>query len=129
MNRHQVIERLGLGRMVETEIAPGSDGRSVFIEIHPQIDRQKAELRHIGHGIEPLLVRTHANADVIQAYEVRYCSLNPGWESEPNDWDHYLHERCRASYASLDALDAALRSRFGLSLESFVARGNTASPL
>jgi len=128
MNRLQVLERLSLGRMVEAEMTPDAEGRRIFLEVRPLIDEQAAELKPADFGIEPLLLRASPNANVIKGYRVRFCSLNPGWESVPDDWDLFVHEQQWFVYDSLDELERALSERFGLLFEALKVPGNTESP-
>lgn len=129
MKREQVIERISLGRMVEAEASMQLDGRRTFVEVRPLIDEKVATLTNVDVGIEPTLSRLHPNADVIKEYRVRFCTLNPGWETYPDDWDHFVHEQGWAAYGSLEELEQSLSERFGILFDDLQVPGRTESPL
>lgn len=129
MNRKQVIERLKLGRLVEAEAPRDESNRRVFVEVRPLIERARANLASQGLAGEPRLIRVRPNEDVICGYAIRFCALNPGWETELDDWDHYAYKDERVSCQSLDELEKELLDRFGLRLEDLVTPGTTESPL
>ncbi len=129
MNRAQVVERLSLGRIVEAEAPVDVGGRRKFIEVRPLIDESVAELKRTDVFVEPVLSKSTPNADVVLGYQVRLCTLNPGWEAYPDDWDHFVHNQEWYKFDSLSELEQALPERFSVQLEELQIPGKTESPL
>ena len=129
MKRAQVIERITLGRMVEAEARMDLDGRRTFVEVRPLVDEKMAILANVDVGIEPELSRLLPNTDVIKEYRVRFCTLNSGWETYPDDWDHFVYQQGWAAYGSLEELERSLSERFGIAFYDLQVPGQTESPL
>ncbi|QBI03058.1 hypothetical protein [Pseudoduganella albidiflava] len=129
MNRTQIAERLRLGRHLEAEVTAAGEQRRTFIEVRPMVDDAVASVVHRGTGIEHVLSRRTPNADVIAAYRVRRCTLSPGWEAYPDDWDHYVHAQDWHACPTLQELEQHLTAAFGIGIEALRLPGTTDSPL
>jgi len=81
---------LKLGRLVEAEAPRDQDDRRVFVEVRPLINLAKGTLISQGAVGGPRLLRNRPNEEVIRGYDIRSCALNPGWETEPDDWDRFV---------------------------------------
>ncbi len=74
------------------------------------------------------MIRNVPNEDIVNAYDVTYTELKPGWEQYPDDWDLYLFERRTFSFATLTDLEVALRSEWGRELQEFRLPGDVDHP-
>ena len=129
MNRAQVLERLKLGRMIEAELPRDSEGRRGFIEVRPALNGMLAQLQPADPSVEPILRRSIPNSNAVVSYRMNWVRLLEGWESEPDDWDHYACSQDSCTVVSVVELERDLLQKFGLALEEFQVPGNTDSPL
>jgi hypothetical protein len=129
MSRMQIIESLKLGRNVEVEIRKSCIGARTFLEIWPVVGGCRGTLQIAEPGTERRLVRKVCNADVIREYRIRRCSLRPGWETNENDWDHFLLEEAWTTCITIADLETTLLEQFDIKLEELRLPGATDSPL